>query len=527
MVLWRNRFAVALLSGAAVAAGFLGGAWLLDRVDFARAETDVADSRQALSQVEDLSSVFREVAKVVAPSVVKIEVEKTVKVRPDGGDDLLRKFFHDNGGTGGNDGDQPPSQEYEEGGTGSGVIMEVSGGYGYILTNNHVAGDADEIRVTLADGRVIEHGRLMGTDPKADLAVVRIKADNLIPAKWGNSDDLQTGDWILAFGAPLGFAGTMTHGIVSALNRNDIALDGDARQQSYENFIQVDAPINPGNSGGPLVNLHGEVVGINTAIASRTGEFDGIGFAIPSNQANKLYSTLRQGQKVVRGWLGIQIKSVGDDLKTAHSFGFDGDSGVLVEETFANTPADGKLQSGDIVTSYNGRPVSTADELRNAVADTPPGTDAVLAVFRDGRTLNVTLRIGTQPDDLAAVLPGREGQEDSANGGAPGQQQHVADAFGLKLQPLTPDLAHQLGLNNDIEGAVISDVTSGSAADQAGLRPGVVITRINRTEITSADDAYAALAKADIKTGVRLRVLTSDGSEFVFLQQDDSGTGNN
>src|SRR5580658_2330047 len=288
---WRSKAAVALLSAAAVTGGFYGGGTLLEKYQFARAESQVDDNRQDLSNAEDLSTVFRHIGKVIGPSVVNIQVRKEIK-NPQ--DDTIRKFFHDHGeelppgfdggggGEGGGDGDDGEQQEV---GTGSGVIMEASDGYGYILTNNHVAGGADEMDITLPDGREIKNGKLLGADPKSDLAVVRIQADDLIPAKWGNSDDLEKGDWVLAFGSPFGFVGSMTHGIVSALNREDVGII----PQGYENFIQVDAPINPGNSGGPLVNIHGEVVGINTAIASRSGGFQGIGFAIPSNQAKVVF----------------------------------------------------------------------------------------------------------------------------------------------------------------------------------------------------------------------------------------------
>ena len=515
---WRNRVAVAVLSGAAVAGGFFGGAALLDHVEFAQAESDVAAGRQALSQVEDLSSVFREVARVVAPSVVRIDVTKTVKVQPEMDQDLLRKFLHDNGGD--QLSPQAPDQEFEQDGTGSGVIMETGGGYGYILTNNHVAGGADDIKVTLGDGRVFEHGRLMGADAKTDLAIVRIKADNLIPARWGNSDDLQTGDWVLAFGAPLGFAGTMTHGIVSALNRNDVDLEGEA----YENFIQVDAPINPGNSGGPLVNIHGEVVGINTAIASKTGVFSGIGFAIPANRAHKLYSNLKSGAKIVRGWLGIGIRNVSDDVPLAQTFGYDGKTGILVRNVYSGTPADGKLINGDIITAYDGTPVANVDELRNAVAETAPGTVAKLTVFRDDHSITVALTIGTQPEDLASVLPGRGGAEPGPNGD--NQEQAHAETLGLRLRSLTPELAQQLNLDTQSTGAVISNVAPGSIASRAGLRPGLVITNVGRKPVANAREAYDALSRSDIKRGIRLTVLTSDGSDFVVLQEGDTGSDN-
>src|SRR6185312_14349852 len=240
-----------------------------------------------------------------------------------------------NGDGGGDDENSGPGGgSYEQVGTGSGVIMEVNGRTGYILTNNHVAGGATEMSVTLADGRKLDDAKLVGADPKTDLAVVQISAEDLKGAKWGDSSNLQQGDWIMAFGSPFGYVGSMTHGIVSALNRSQVGILG---QQGYEDFIQVDAPINPGNSGGPLVNLHGEVVGVNTAIASRSGGFQGIGFAIPSNEAKFVYEALKSHGKVVRGWLGVSIADVARNEKEAQSFGYKGTAGVLVEQSFPNT----------------------------------------------------------------------------------------------------------------------------------------------------------------------------------------------
>jgi len=519
MSTWRSKFAVAVLSSAALTGGFFGGAMLLDKVDFAKAESQVELSRQQLEHVEDLSSVFREVNKVVEPSVVNIEVTRTVHMQhPDIDENLLRRFFNDNGQDAP---DMPNQQDFEQDDTGSGVVMEVADGYGYILTNNHVAGGASDITVTLSDGRVIRHAHLMGADAKTDLAVVRIKTDDLIAARWGNSDELQQGDWVLAFGSPLGYAGSMTHGIVSALNRSDIGIvDGG---QGYENFIQVDAPINPGNSGGPLVNLHGEVVGVNAAIASRTGTFSGIGFAIPSNQAHKVYDLLKGGHEVVRGWLGVGISSVADEPKVAASFGYDGKTGVLVREIFPDTPAYDRLQKGDIITAFNGQTMNDRDQLRNAVAATEPGSSAKLKVFRDGAYTTVTLTIGSQPADLDAVRS--NGQETEP----PPQQQeeHISSDLGLQLQTLTNNVAKELNLDAGATGAVITSVKHGSLADQAGLRPGMVIQQVGRTIVNNAHQADEALSKADVKKGVRLTVLTSDGSDFVVLQQEDDGPSQN
>ncbi|HEY8666010.1 MAG TPA: trypsin-like peptidase domain-containing protein, partial [Tepidisphaeraceae bacterium] len=401
---WRKSVAVVVLCSAATAAGFFGFD-LFQRAQFAMAEEKVAVNREQLKNVEDLSTVFRHVGKIVEPSVVNINVRKTIKgVHPHlpFDEDQLRKFFPDRNGDG--EPDLPPGfgGEGDDGtmeqiGTGSGVIMETADGAGYILTNNHVAGGATEMDITLSDGREIKNAKLLGADAKTDLAVVKIHAERLIPAKWGNSDELDKGDWVLAFGSPFGYVGSMTHGIISALNRTGVGILG---AQGYENFIQVDAPINPGNSGGPLTNIHGEVVGINTAIASRSGGFQGIGFAIPSNQAKFVYAQLKDKGKVTRGWLGVSISDITKNLDNAKSFGFTGDKGVLVEQTFPNTPATGKLQPGDIVTQLDGKPVDNVQELRNAVAATPPGTEMKFTVFRDGKSQDVAVKIGDQPEDL-------------------------------------------------------------------------------------------------------------------------------
>ena len=535
---WRNRLAVAMLSSAAVAGGFFGGLTLLDRVNFARAESAVELSRQHLANADDLSSVFRDVDKVMEPSVVRIDVTKTIKVpTTDMPNDFLRRFFQDRGqdtpapqapdnngdngeGNGGNGG-AGGEQDQEEDGTGSGVIMEVADGYGYILTNNHVAGDTSELTITLADGRVIKHGHLMGADPKTDLAVVRIKADDLIAARWGNSDDLQKGDWILAFGCPLGYTGTMTHGIVSALDRSDVGIINNG--QGYEHFIQVDAPINPGNSGGPLVNLHGEVVGINTAIASRSGLYSGIGFAIPSDQAHKIYETLKAGNKVVRGYLGVGIRNVADYLPVTHSLGYGAESGILVTDVYPGTPVYGKLQSQDIITAYGGKSVKTTEELRNEVAGTTPGTAVKLTIFRDGHSSDVTVTVGTQPDDLTAMIPGH-------GGAAPDPQQEVQPdiaKLGLELKTMRPEIARQLGFDPGVRGAVITDVKVGSIAAKARLEVGFVITHVGKTAVANATEASAALSRADMNVGVRLTIQTPQGSDFVFMQQDDPSKSNN
>ncbi|MGD0768875.1 MAG: trypsin-like peptidase domain-containing protein [Tepidisphaeraceae bacterium] len=520
MKLMRSGFGVAVLSLSAIAAGYFGGRPILERVEFARAEADVQSTRDQLSTVEDLSTVFRHIGKVVEPSVVQIKVHKTIKESrsriPD--NDELRRFLHEHGF-----GDVPNfddgsgnDQGLDETGTGSGVIMDAENGHGYVLTNNHVAGDASRMEITLSDGRKITGSdvKLLGADPKSDLAVVQINADRLIPAKWGNSDDLEKGDWVMAFGSPFGYVGSMTHGIVSALNRNEIL-----QTQDYENFIQVDAPINPGNSGGPLVNVHGEVIGINTAIATVSGGFQGIGFAIPSNQAKEVYTALKSHGKVVRGWLGISIKSVSDEPDVAKYLGYQGSGGVLVVETFPNFPASGKLHHGDIITAINGQPLTDVQQLRNTIADMAPNTSITLHVFRNQKELDVQITLGDQPEDIAAILGHGENGE---NPGPANEEAQSPAALGMTLKTLDAQTAQSLGLGDVRSGAVITGVERNSVAALAGLREGDVITEVGRTPVHNAAEAVDALKKVDLSKGVPLYIASKEGSQFVFLKSNEA-----
>jgi serine protease Do len=522
---FRKSVAVMLLGGGA-AGGLVVGSNLFHGAQWASAEQKPDTTPQQLSTVNDLSTVFRQIGKAVEPSVVNITVHKTIKGVTRNlpfDDNFLRRFFPDqvpnNNGNGNNDdnnnndnNDNNSPDNGDEGleqvGTGSGVIMEVNGSTGYILTNNHVAGGATEMLITLADGRKIEDAKVLGTDPKSDLAVVEIHADRLSPAKWGDSSTLEQGDWVLAFGSPLGYVGSMTHGIVSALDRQAGILGN----QAYEDFIQVDAPINPGNSGGPLVNIHGDVVGINTAIASRSGGFQGIGFAIPSNEAKFVFTSLKDKGKVTRGWLGVSIGDVSRDPQTAASFGYNGSNGVIVEQTFHDTPANGKLRAGDIIEAMNGRPVENVLQFRNAVASEAPGTDLDLKVFRDGKETDVTLKLGEQPVDLVSF-----GHAAGPNDNSGAQNDATAEALGMKL--VTPDDEAVQKFNlSDKEGALVVSVKPRSPADRAGVRPGDLITRVAGQVVTNARQAGDALAKQDATKGVRLYITDADGSRFVFVE---------
>jgi serine protease Do len=500
----------------------LSGAWyvggnLVSDVQFARAQDRVDATRAQIANVQDMSAVFKAVGKAVAPSVVSIDVTKTVRAanlpRFRGQD--LRRLFPDLDGDG-----QPdipegfdfsaPQQPREEQGTGSGVIVETDGKTAYIVTNNHVAGNASEMVVTLSDGREIRDAKLVGADPKTDLAVVKIEADRIIPAKWGDSDTLEKGDVILAFGSPFGYVGSMTHGIVSSLHRQAGIIRG---QFAYENFIQVDAPINPGNSGGPLVNLKGEIVGINTAIATESGGFQGVGFTIPSNQVKHVYSAIKDKGRVVRGWLGVEITDVSKDPKLAESLGYTEKDGVMVMGIMRRTPAFGKLQRGDIITSMDGKPVATMQDLRNRIAMLSPLTEVKFTVLRNGKSTDLTIALGEQPDDLSTV---------AAAPNAPGNNADSATtpaSLGLtRIAPASPELTQRFSLDEGVDGVVVLNVRPGSAASNVNIRPGDMITQVEDKQIHGIDDLTNALAGKDVAKGIKVYITNREGSRLYFVK---------
>ena len=472
--------------------------------------------------IESLSSAFREIGKNVEPSVVSIQVRKEMKMPPGMrqrmpspfNDPRLRPFFDPNG-----DGDgELPSQPDQDGpspeqqGTGSGFIIEVSGNTGYVVTNNHLAGNATEIEITMSDGRIIKNGKIVGVDPKTDLALIKIESDDLKPMKWGDSKLLQKGDWVLAFGSPLEFVGSMTHGIVSALHRSNLRII----PQGYENFIQVDAPINPGNSGGPLVNTAGEVIGINTAIASRTGGFQGIGFAIASETARPIIETLKTKGKVTRGWLGVSIASVNLPAvkKLAESLGYKSNTGVFVQEVIENTPASAALRHDDIIVKMDGNEMIDADALRGRIATLAPGTEVSMTIFRAGKEMDVKIKLGDQPDDPSAVnQPGGPKDEKGLQGQTP-------EALGMRLAPAAPEILRRLGLPDDARGALVNAVAPRSLAAKAGIHPGDLITEVNGKIVTTAEETHTAINSGDLKKGVRLYVRSRNTQRSILLQSD-------
>jgi len=316
----------------------------------------------------------------------------------------------------------------------------------------------------------------------------------------------------MAFGSPYGFVGSMTHGIVSALNRQANILG----PGGYENFIQVDAPINPGNSGGPLVNLRGEVVGINTAILSRSGGFQGIGFTIPSNQAKFVYTALKEKGKVTRGWLGVSIGDVSKDLRLARDLGYQSTTGVLVQDVLAGTPAVGKLRHEDIITHINGKPVQNMHQLRNMIAAFPPNTDVEMTVFRDGDERNVTVTLAEQPDDLLAARrpPGRREETQAPT------ETNTAEALGLTVQPVNSELAKQLGVVAT-SGVIVTRVERNSPASRANLRVGDVITEVAGKKVDGVEQFSKLTENVDPKKGVRLYVVGREGGRLIFLGGED------
>ncbi|HYL94174.1 MAG TPA: DegQ family serine endoprotease [Terriglobales bacterium] len=445
-----------------------------------------------------LDHAMESLAARVTPAVVNVTVtsKKTAEMGnpAEGTDDSdgLQQFF---GPFGRQFGQQMRPQPRVEHGLGSGVIISPDG---YIVTNNHVIDGASDIRVTLTDRRILS-AKLVGADPLTDIAVIKIQGSNLPSVPLGDSTQLHPGQTVLAFGNPLGFRFTVTRGIVSALNRaNPFAAD----RRSPGEFIQTDAAINPGNSGGPLVNAHGEVVGINTFLVSENGGFSGMGFAIPTQIVRPTVQSLIKYGKVSHGYIGIGISDVTPD--EAKFFDVNNASGAVVTQVEPNSPgAKAGLKVGDVITELNGKPVSDAGELQVQVGEKQPGTTLHLKALRNGKPVDV-------PVTLEAMGKGEHDNESaSASQGKP--------RWGLGLADLTPDLRQQLQAGDNVHGAVIEQVTPGSAADNAGLQRGDVITQVNRQPVHSAADVQKALANVPKDSDALVLVWSNAGSTFRVL----------
>jgi serine protease Do len=458
-----------------------------------------AQVESARAGAKSLSLAFRHVAKQVQPSVVMIfnepiiEHAKSTEPRvPDLGESPfgelfgrspeLRKYF-----------EQDPRQyEPQRRGMGSGVIISAKG---IILTNNHVVYGDGRIKVRLADGREFTATDVK-TDPKTDLAVVRIEADGLQALRMGDSDRAEIGDWVLAVGQPFGLQGTVTAGIISAKDRG-IGIT------ARENFIQTDAAINPGNSGGPLVNLDGEIIGINTAISSSSGGNQGVGFAVPINLAKWVGRQLVSDGVVKRSYLGVGIQPITHQL--AEQFGIQPGSGVLISEVRPGSPAAAAgMQTGDIVVELAGKRVGSPRQLQAAVEQTAPGVEQTIAVIRDKQrtTLKAKLQSQSETSDEQADQPAAEPS---------GYGQH-----GFEVETLTADIAERLGMKG-AKGVVISAVEPGSAAERAGLKRGMVVAQVNRQAIASIAEFEKAVRAEDSQRGLLLLVRTAEGSRFVVV----------
>ncbi len=388
---------------------------------------------------------------------------------------------------------------------GSGFIIDPSG---YVVTNNHVIEGADKITVTMFDDTTLE-AELIGRDEKTDLALLKIKEKGTYPAvSWGDSDRVRVGDWVIAIGNPLGLGGTVTAGIISQKQR-------DINAGPYDDYIQTDAPINRGNSGGPLFNMAGQVIGINTAIYSQSGGSIGIGFAIPSNLADGVIDQLRKFGTTRRGWLGVQIQQVTDEI--AESLGLKDAKGALVAGVLENSPAEAaKMKTGDVILEFNGRDVEESRKLPRIVAETEVGKTVDVVVWRDGRRRTVRVTLGElekfDQANLSTETPGEVEQP----------VERAIDELGLSLSTITRTMAEKYSLSTDLEGVVITDVKGDSGAAEKGLRKGDVIVEVNQEKV-STPDAVAAKIKDASKSGRRsvLLLINRDGDlRFVALRID-------
>lgn len=472
-------------TGVAVGAAALlvTGAWHLSAAPGVAAQSVAAPTTPITHAIAGGRDSYADIVKVIAPSVVTIRVEGKASLSPaqfqfpndpnNPHGDFFRRFFGDPGDRE-DPAPSPRQRAPRQRGLGSGVIVS---GDGYILTNNHVVDNADDIRVEMNDGRTLV-AKLIGTDKPSDLALIKVNTTGLHPATVGNSDGVQVGDVVLAVGNPLGVGQTVTMGIISAKGRSTRAGSG-----SYEDFLQTDAPINEGNSGGALVNIKGELIGINSQILSNGGEGNiGIGFAIPSNMAKHVMDELRTTGKVTRAQLGVTVQGVTSDL--AESLGLKGVGGALIGSVTAGSAADrAGLQRGDVIMSFNGQPVHDTNTLRNRVAETAPGSTADVTIVRDGKEKHVSVKLDEAAGDKIARRDGDSGSVDQAS-------------LGVTVAPLTPELASRYKLPRDAHGVVVQEVDPDGRAAAAGIQAGDVIEEVNRQPVQSVEDLRAAVRKS-------------------------------
>lgn len=431
---------------------------------------------------------FADLIEKIKPAVVNISTTKVIKTgrgqgspfgddffdRFFGGDDFMRKFFGDN------------PREFKQRSLGSGFIITQDG---YIFTNNHVVEKADKIKVRLSNGKEYD-AKVIGKDAKIDIALIKINASNSLPVvDLGDSDKLRVGDWVLAIGNPFGLEQTVTQGIVSAKGR--VIGSG-----PYDNFIQTDASINPGNSGGPLFNLEGKVVGINTAIVAHG---QGIGFAIPVNMAKDILNDLKSKGKVTRGWLGISVQDITEDI--AANMGIKDKEGALVADVVGGDPAEkAGIKAGDVIVEIDGKKVHDTHELLRIVAGVPVGKSVNVKAVRDGKVQNFSVTVGERKDQEVAV------------------KEKADEYFGMTVQDITPRIAESLGLTQK-SGVIVSSVQEGSAADDAGIKPRDIILQVNKVNVKSVKDFQREMSKKGASDGVLLLVKSGGAAHYVVIRK--------
>ncbi len=444
---------------------------------------------------------FADLAEQLLDSVVHISTSQRVSLpnrrrlpnAPDS-DEMFEDFFNDNGREDGRRGSRNVQS------LGAGFVIDTSG---LIVTNNHVIADADEIVANFHDGSKLI-AEVVGVDEKTDLALLQVRDGGALkPTRFGRSERLRVGDWVLAIGNPFGFGGTVTAGIVSALDR-------DINSGPYDHYIQTDASINRGNSGGPLFNIDGEVVGINTAIMSPTGGSIGIGFAVPTEIAVPVIDQLRRFGSVRRGWIGVRIQNVSAEV--AEGLGMERAMGAFVAGLTDGGPAfDAGIEDGDIVVEFNGRPVESVRELPRLVADTPPGDTVDMVVMRDGEPVTLQITVGLLEDETSVVAATTSGSEEQEDPEIPDED--VAQMFGLKLDTITDDLRRTFAIDEDVEGVLVAEVMDGSEAKEKGVKKGEVILQVSQWDVKAPEEVIA-----------RIEELKAQGRRTIMLLL--SGEGN-